>query len=146
MSHWKISDPERVGVRSAMRDLAEKSLLQGHGGVRSAGGDYQRALDKSFYAAPVSRDPVRQKLQRPPRRRRVCPVSVLESIVKDLEALPAPKLVEVAHYVSRLNPKRREERLAALKATAGCLVGEDGEAFEKAVREEGDRIDLDDWK
>jgi hypothetical protein len=73
-------------------------------------------------------------------------MSVLESIVKDLEMLPAPKLVEVAHYVSRLNPLRREERLAALKATAGCLGGEEGKAFELAVREEGDRIDLDDWK
>jgi hypothetical protein len=73
-------------------------------------------------------------------------MSVLESIVKDLEALPAPKLVEVALYVSRLNPGRREERLAALKATAGCLAGAEGAAFEKAVREEGDRMDPDDWK
>ncbi len=40
-------------------------------------------------------------------------MSVLESIFKDLETLPAPKLVEVARYVSGLNPKRREERLAA---------------------------------
>lgn len=73
-------------------------------------------------------------------------MSVLESIVKDLETLPAPKLVEVAHYVSRLNPRRREERLTALRATAGCLSEEEGEAFEKAVREEGGRIDLNDWK
>lgn len=73
-------------------------------------------------------------------------MSVLESIVKDLETLPAPKLVEVAQYVSRLNPRRREERLAALEATAGCLSGEECAAFEKAVREEGERIDPDDWK
>ncbi len=73
-------------------------------------------------------------------------VSVLESIVRDLETLPAPKLVEVARYVSRLNPRRRAERLSALKATAGCLSKEDGAAFEKAVREEGDRIDPDAWK
>ncbi|MCX6969571.1 MAG: hypothetical protein NTV93_05360 [Verrucomicrobia bacterium] len=73
-------------------------------------------------------------------------MSVLESILKDLEMLPAPKLVEVAHYVSRLNPHRREERLAAIKATAGCLGGEEGMAFETAVREEGERLDLDDWK
>lgn len=67
-------------------------------------------------------------------------VSVLESIVKDLESLPATKLVEVAHFVSSLNPRRREERLAALKDTAGCMSGEDSAAFEKAVREEGGRI------
>jgi hypothetical protein len=72
-------------------------------------------------------------------------VSVLESIVKDLETLPAPKLVEVARYVSRLNPRRREERLNALRATAGCLSGEKGAAFENAVREEGSRVDSDDW-
>jgi len=73
-------------------------------------------------------------------------MSVIESIVKDLETLPAPKLVEVAHYVSALNPRRRAERLAALEATAGCLAGEEGAAFEQAVREEGERIAPDDWK
>lgn len=67
-------------------------------------------------------------------------MSVLESIVKDLESRPAPKLVEVARYVSRLNPRRREERLSALKATAGCLTAGEGAAFEKDVREEGDRM------
>ena len=73
-------------------------------------------------------------------------MTVIESIVKDLETLPASKLVEVANYVGRFNPKRRDERMAALKATAGCLAGEEGEAFEKAVREEADRIDPDAWK
>ncbi len=70
-------------------------------------------------------------------------VSVLESIVKDLETLPASTLVEVAHFVSGLNPKRREERLAALHATAGCMSGETGETFERLVREESDRVDAD---
>ena len=73
-------------------------------------------------------------------------MSVLESIVKDLETLPAPKLVEVARYVSGLNPKRREERRAALRATAGCMSGEDGAAFERLVREEAERLDGDEAK
>ena len=74
-------------------------------------------------------------------------MSVLESIVKDLETLPTPRLVEVAHYVSGLNPKRREERLAAIRATAGCITsGEEGAAFERLVREEADRVDADDSK
>ncbi len=73
-------------------------------------------------------------------------MSVIESIVKDLEALPPPKLVEVAHYVSALNPKRREERLAAIRETAGCMSGEDGAEFERRVREEAGRIDADDTK
>ena len=66
---------------------------------------------------------------------------VLESIVKDLEALQAPRLVEVAHYVGNLNPKRRKERLAALRATAGCMGGSEGLKFERLVREEADRLD-----
>ena len=72
--------------------------------------------------------------------------TVIESIIKNLEALPASKLVEVAHFISGLNPNRRNERIAALKATAGSMAGEEGEAFEKAVREEADRIDADAWK
>ena len=73
-------------------------------------------------------------------------MSVLESIVKDLESLPAPRLVEVARYVSGLNPKRREERLAAIQATAGCMSLKEGEAFERLVREEADRVNADDAK
>jgi hypothetical protein len=73
-------------------------------------------------------------------------VTVIESIIKNLETLPASKLVEVAHFISGLNPNRRNERIAALKATAGSMPGEEGEAFEKAVREEADRIDADAWK
>jgi hypothetical protein len=60
-------------------------------------------------------------------------VTVIESIIKNLETLPASKLVEVAHFISGLNPNRRNERIAALKATAGSMPGEEGEAFEKAV-------------
>jgi hypothetical protein len=73
-------------------------------------------------------------------------VTVIESIIKNLETLPASKLVEVAHFINGLNPNRRNERIAALKATAGSMPGEEGEAFEKAVREEADRIDADAWK
>ncbi|MBV9489872.1 MAG: hypothetical protein JO069_09135 [Verrucomicrobia bacterium] len=61
-----------------------------------------------------------------------------------METLPASKLVEVARFASALTPARREQRLAALKETAGCMAGPDGEAFvEQAVREEADRIDAD---
>jgi hypothetical protein len=40
-------------------------------------------------------------------------VTVIESIIKNLETLPASKLVEVAHFISGLNPNRRNERIAA---------------------------------
>jgi hypothetical protein len=70
-------------------------------------------------------------------------VSVIESIVRDLHELPPLKLVEVARYVHGLNPKSKERRQAALRATAGCMTGEEGEAFERAVKAEADRIDVD---
>jgi hypothetical protein len=70
-------------------------------------------------------------------------MSVIESILKDLETLPASKLVEVAHYVGRLNPNHRSARMGALRETAGCMARDEGEAFEKAVTEEANRIDAD---
>jgi len=73
-------------------------------------------------------------------------VTVIESIIKNLETVNPFNLVEVAHFISGLNPNRRNERIAALTATAGSMAGEEGEAFEKAVREEADRIDADAWK
>jgi len=73
-------------------------------------------------------------------------MTVMESILRDLETLPASKLVQVARYVSRFNPNRRSQRIAALQAVGGCMPGEEGEAFEKAVREEADRVDHDEWK
>jgi hypothetical protein len=72
-------------------------------------------------------------------------VSVIESILKDLQDLPTTKLVEVARYVHGLTPKSQERRRAALLATAGCMAGEEGEDFERAVRAEADRIDGDSW-
>ena len=70
-------------------------------------------------------------------------MNVIDSILQDLRELPAPKLAEVARYVHQLNPKNRERRLEALRATAGCLNDEEGAAFEKAVNAEAERIDAD---
>jgi hypothetical protein len=72
-------------------------------------------------------------------------MSVIESIVRDLHELPTPKLVEVARYVHGLNPKSQERRRAALQATAGCMTGEEGEDFERAVKADADRIDGHSW-
>jgi len=72
-------------------------------------------------------------------------MSVIESIVRDLHELPTPKLVEVARYVHGLNPRSQERRRAALAATAGCMAGEEGEDFERAVKADADRIDGHSW-
>jgi hypothetical protein len=53
-------------------------------------------------------------------------VTVIESAIKNLESLPASKLVEVTHFISGLNPNRRNQRIAALKATARSMLDEEG--------------------
>jgi len=60
-------------------------------------------------------------------------MSVIEAILKDLQDLPTPKLVEVARYVHGLSETARQERLALLRQTHGALSDEDGEAFELAL-------------
>ncbi|GDY19905.1 hypothetical protein LBMAG56_12500 [Verrucomicrobiota bacterium] len=72
-------------------------------------------------------------------------MTTLESIVRDLRDLPAPKLVEVSNYIHQLHPSAEstERRRAALRATAGCMKGAAGEDFERAVRESADRVDAD---
>lgn len=72
-------------------------------------------------------------------------MTILESIVRDLRELPAPKLVEVSNYIHALHPStdNAKRRRDAIRGTAGCMAGEDGEDFERAVRETADRIDAD---
>jgi hypothetical protein len=43
--------------------------------------------------------------------------------------------------VPRLNPNVEKRRREALSATAGSLCGSEGEDFERAVKEEAERID-----
>ncbi len=66
-------------------------------------------------------------------------MTVVESILRDLNELPNPVLVDVARYVHSLNPKSKERRLSALLATAGCMDSEEGESFERAVKAEANR-------
>ena len=60
-------------------------------------------------------------------------MSVIEAIVKDLQRLPNPKLVEVARYVHGLSEAAQKERFSLLRQTHGVLSEEDGEAFELAL-------------
>jgi len=66
-------------------------------------------------------------------RCKVGEVSVIESILKDLQTLPAPKLVEVARYVHGLSETAQKERLSLLRQTHGALSEEDGDVFEQAL-------------
>ena len=60
-------------------------------------------------------------------------MSVIEAIIKDLQNLPNPKLVEVARYVHGLSETAQKERLALLRQTHGVLSEEEGEAFAMAM-------------
>lgn len=73
-------------------------------------------------------------------------MATVESIVKELNDLSDAKLEEVSRFVRGLLPVEpsQEKARAALRITAGCLDGGEGEEFERAVREEADRIDADD--
>ena len=70
-------------------------------------------------------------------------MTVVESIVRDLYELPTPQLIEVAGYVHSLNHKSLARRRAALLDTEGCLAGEEGADFERAVMAEANRINAD---
>ena len=72
-------------------------------------------------------------------------MTILESIMRDLRDLPAPKLVEVSNYIHSLHPsvEAEERRRAAIRCTSGTMAGAVGEDFERAVRETADRIDTD---
>jgi len=71
---------------------------------------------------------------------------ILDTIMRDLRELSPPKLVEVSDFIHRLLPDDaayKERRKAALRATSGCMSGDEGEDFERAARETADRIDHD---
>lgn len=59
-------------------------------------------------------------------------MTVLESIVKELQELPTAKQVEVAGYVHRLSESAQKERWTLLGSLHGCLSDADGRAFEEA--------------
>jgi hypothetical protein len=53
--------------------------------------------------------------------------------------------MEVSNYLHKLHSSAEtlERRRAALRDTAACMTGADGEDFECAVRENADRVDVD---
>jgi hypothetical protein len=71
--------------------------------------------------------------------------TIIETIVRDLRELPPPQLMEVSRFIHSLNSSAEsaQRRRMALRSTAGCMTGVEGETFEKNVREIADRIDVD---
>jgi hypothetical protein len=61
-------------------------------------------------------------------------MTVMETIMRDLQGLPLRKLVEVARYVHQVSAAGQEEREKVLRATYGSLSEEDGVSFEEALK------------
>ena len=62
-------------------------------------------------------------------------MTVIESIVRDLNGMPMRKLVEVARYVHRLSETAERERAEVLRETHGYLSDDDGRIFEQALED-----------
>ena len=60
-------------------------------------------------------------------------MTVIESIMRDLQSLPMQKLVEVARYVHRMNADTQKERAQALRETHGYMSSEEAQVFEDAL-------------
>jgi hypothetical protein len=60
-------------------------------------------------------------------------MTVIESIVRDLNGMPMRKLVEVARYVHRLSETVARERAEILQETHGYLSEDDARIFEQAL-------------
>lgn len=60
-------------------------------------------------------------------------MTLIESIVRDLNGMPMSKLVEVARYVHRMSETAESERAEVLRETHGYLDANDGHSFEQAL-------------
>ncbi|MBX9741921.1 MAG: hypothetical protein K2W99_00035 [Chthoniobacterales bacterium] len=68
---------------------------------------------------------------------------IFQSIIRDLQDLPAPILLKAAQYIHQLNPRRltKQDRLAALRSSAGGISKEDADIMERSIKESDQIID-----
>jgi hypothetical protein len=62
-------------------------------------------------------------------------MTVIETIMRDVQSLSLREQVEVARYVQRLSESARRKRATVLRETHGSLDDADGRAFEEALAE-----------
>jgi hypothetical protein len=62
-------------------------------------------------------------------------MTVVESIIREVQNLPLREQVEVARYVHRLSTSVQQERSDVLQRTHGSLDAADSEAFEQAMND-----------
>lgn len=64
-----------------------------------------------------------------------------ETIMADLEALPAAALQKVADYVHQIRQRATADRQAAFEASFGCMTDDEADAFDRAIEEGCERIE-----
>jgi len=62
-------------------------------------------------------------------------MTVIETIMRDIQSLSLQEQVQVARYVQRLSATACRKRAMLLRKTYGSLDDADGRAFEEAVAE-----------
>ncbi len=67
-------------------------------------------------------------------------MTALQSIIADLEALPATALQSVADYVHQMRQRTTEDRQAAFDASFGSMTKDEADAFDRLIEEGCERI------
>lgn len=64
-----------------------------------------------------------------------------ETIIADLEALPAAALQKVADFVHDIRQRAAVDRQAAFEASFGCMTDEEADAFDRVIEDGCERIE-----
>ena len=62
-------------------------------------------------------------------------MTVQETIVADLEVLPAAALQKVADYVHQMRERTTADRQVAFEASFGSMTDEEADAFDRVIEE-----------
>jgi hypothetical protein len=65
----------------------------------------------------------------------------LQTIMADLEALPATALQKVADFVHQMRDTAAADRQAAFDASFGCMTAVEADAFERIIEEGCERVE-----
>lgn len=62
-------------------------------------------------------------------------MAALETIMADLESLPANALQSVADFVHQMRQRATAERQAAFDASFGCMTKDEADEFDRLINE-----------
>lgn len=64
-----------------------------------------------------------------------------QTIMADLESLPATALQSVAAFVQQMRQRATADRQAAFDASFGCMTKDEADAFDRVIEEGCERIE-----